>query len=309
VARASTAEFGGVMALPRITLVTPCLNAAATIDRTLASVAAQTYPNLEYIVRDGVSTDSTVAKILARSDLKISLASEADGGPSAALNKGFAGAVGEVFGYINADDELALGALAKVGAFFARERDVDVLTGGCKRVFADGSETITTPDARYVDLLAYRNHFEQPSTFWRAEVHRRAGLFDESYKLAFDWEWWNRLKRAGARFARIPDVLSLYHFSGENLTSRAGARTIEEMYRITKTYAPHGGRIADVYKFLFRTFDMRGFYDRPFAELGVARRLVFGAALAALYARYGRTPVNAYNWNWASKQIRGIKWH
>lgn len=297
------------MPLPRISLVTPCLNAAATIDRTLDSIEAQSYPNLEYIVRDGASADGTVKKIEARGALVASFVSEKDRGPSDALNKGFESAAGEVFCYLNADDEFASGALNAVGAYFAANPDVDVLTGGCKRVFADGTELITQPADDYVSILPYRNHFEQPSTFWRAAIHRRAGLFDESYKLAFDWEWWNRMKRAGARFARIPDVLSVYHFSGDNLTSRAGERTIDEMYRVTKTYAPRNGAIADVYKFLFKTFDMRGFYDKPFSQLGAPRQLMLGATLSALYALHGRAAVNAYNWNWASKQIRGIKWH
>lgn len=293
----------------RISLVTPCLNAVATIDRTLSSIAAQNYSNLDYIVRDAVSTDGTVEKIKARGALVSSLVSEKDNGPSEALNKGFANANGQIFCYLNADDEFAPGALDAVEAFFAANPEVDVLTGGCKRVFADGSEVITQPADDYVEILPYRNYFEQPSTFWRAAIHRRAGLLDESYKLAFDWEWWNRMKRAGAKFARIPDVLSIYHFSGDNLTSRAGERTIEEMYRVTKTYAPSNGAIADVYRFLFNTFDMRGFYDKPFAHLGAPRQLVLGATLSALYVLHGRTAVNAYNWNWVSKQIRGIKWH
>ncbi len=297
------------MPRPRISLVTPCLNAVATIDRTLNSIAAQNYPNFDYSVRDAASTDGTVEKIKARGALVSSFVSEKDNGPSDALNKGFAAASGDIFCYLNADDEFAPGALDAVGAFFAANPEVDVLTGGCKRVFADGSEVITQPADDYVSILPYRNHFEQPSTFWRAAIHRRAGLFDESYKLAFDWEWWNRLNRAGAKFARIPDVLSVYHFSGDNLTSRAGERTIDEMYRVTKSYAPRNGAIADVYKFLFSTFDMRGFYDKPFAQLGAPRQLVLGATLSILYALHGRTAVNAYNWNWASKQIRGLKWH
>lgn len=176
-------------------------------------------------------------------------------------------------------------------------------------MFADGSQLITEPSAEFVSALALRNALEQPSTFWRSTIHRRAGELDESFKLAFDWEWWNRLKVAGARFEAVSRILSTYYFSNDNLTSRAGLRVVEEMYRVTKAYGPRGGMLADVYRFLFEVFDMRGFYDWPFAQLSPGRRAVFGGTLACLYALFGREHVNAYNWNWASKQVRGVVWY
>lgn len=295
--------------LPKISVVTACLNAAASIDRTLNSVAAQSYPRLEYIVYDGASTDGTVERIRARGDLVSVFVSEPDKSPCEAINKGFRRASGDVLCYMNADDAFAPGALGKVAEFFTANPEIDVITGGCCRVFADGSESITQVPEDFVAMLPYRNHFEQPSTFWRAALHRRCGELDESYKLAFDWEWWNRMKAAGARFARTQDVLSVYYFSEGNLTSRAGQHAVDEMYRVTKSYAPKNGEIADVYKMLFEVFDMNGYYDRPFAELPPQRQIILGSALTALYAVYGRGAVNAYNWNWASKQIRGVTWY
>ncbi|MBL8548139.1 MAG: glycosyltransferase [Hyphomonadaceae bacterium] len=296
---------------PKISLITPCLNSEATIERTLVSIKRQNYPALEYIVYDGASKDGTV-DILRRYEavgLVTTLVSEPDKSPGDAINKGFARATGDIYCYLNADDAFEDGALEYVAEFFAANPDIDVLTGGCRRVFADSSETITAPPEDFLSTVALRNYFEQPSTFWRAEAHKRAGVFDESYKLAFDWEWWNRLNRSGAKFARTDKVFSVYYFSADNLTSTAGQRVIDEMYRVTKTYAPKNGEIADVYKMLFDVFDMNGFYDKPFAELPPQRQVVLGAALAALYAIYGREAINAYNWNWASKQIRGITWY
>ena len=110
-------------------------------------------------------------------------------------------------------------------------------------------------------------------------------------------------------FKRIPDVLSVYYFSDDNLTSRAGFRVIDEMYRVTKTYGPFKGYIADVHRFLFRVFDMHGYYDQPFSELPRLKRLIFGGVLWVLCKLFGRQLVNAYNWNWASKQVRGLVWY
>jgi len=293
----------------KISLVTPCLNAGKTIERTLLSIEAQRFPDLEYIICDGGSTDGTLAIIDQYRHIVTKVVSEKDKNVSNAVNKGFRHATGEILCYLNADDCFEPGALDRVARIFAERPEVDVITGGCRRVFADGSELITQVPENFLHFMSMRNAIEQPSTFWRASAHRRAGELDESFFLAFDWEWWNRLQASGARFLAIPDVLSTYYFTDDNLTSRAGQRVIDEMYRITRKYGPWQGRIADVYRFLFRVFDLRGFYDVPFRELPRGRQLVFAAMLTVLYGIFGRDLINAYNWNWASKQIRGITWY
>lgn len=297
------------MTLPRITLATPCLNAAATIERTLDSVRAQNYPNLDYIVLDGGSTDGTLDILARYADIIARVVSEKDKNIADALNKGFRDVTGDVFGYINADDTLAPGALDYVGAFFRDNPNIDVLTGGCRRVFADGSELTTTPPANFRDTMPMRNGLEQPSTFWRAAAHRKAGEFDDSYFLAFDWEWWNRLQSTGARFATTDRALSTYYFTNDNLTSRGGQRVIDEMERVTHAYARNGPALARAYRFIFNVYDMNGFYDVPFRQLPKLKQAALAAGLAPLYALYGRRAINAYNWNWASKQIRGRVWH
>lgn len=295
--------------LPRITLVTPSLNAEKTIERTLRSIEEQAYPNLQMICVDGNSSDGTPEIIERYRHMVSHVIREKDKNVADAVNKGFKLADGEIFCYLNADDALTHGALECVARIFMDNPDIDVVTGGCRRVFADGSELITQVPEHFLEVLSMRNDIEQPSTFWRAAVHRRLGELDESYQLAFDWEWWNRLHASGARFKRIPDVLSVYYFSEDNLTSRAGYRIIDEMYRVTKSYGPFRGYIANVYRFLFRAFDMHGFYDQPFHDLPLAKKLFFGGTLSLLYKLFGRQAVNSYNWNWASKQVRGLVWY
>jgi glycosyltransferase involved in cell wall biosynthesis len=290
-------------------LATPCLNAAATIERTLDSVRQQAYPNLEYLVLDGGSKDGTPAIVERYADIVTRIVSEKDKNIADALNKGFRTATGDVFAYINADDTLAPGALAFVDDFFRNNPGVDVLTGGCRRVFADGSEITTAPSPEFLDLMAMRNGVEQPSTFWRAAAHRKAGEFDDTYALSFDWEWWNRLQASGARFAATERPLSTYYFTDDNLTSRGGQRVIDEMERVTRTYAPNGPALARAYRFIFNVYDMHGFYDVPFRQLPRLKQALLAAGLAPLYALYGRRAINAYNWNWASKQIRGRVWY
>lgn len=290
-----------------ITLVTPCLNAAPTIARTLESIAQQNYPNLQYIVCDGGSSDGTLDILKEYEHMIDVLIVGKDKNVADALNKGFAEATGEIRGYLNADDCLVPGALQKVASIFRHAPDIDVVTGSCHRWFADGTDLITKVPDRYVDVMALRNDIEQPSTFWRREIQGRAGPFDDRFKLAFDWEYWNRLKSVGAKFHRTEKLLSVYYFTDTNLTSRAGATVIDEMYLITKKYA--GAEVADAYMQIFEQFDMKGYYDVPFQDLPPGQRQKLGRYLNALKEQFGENVVNSYNWNWASKQIRGVKWY
>jgi len=294
--------------MPRITLITPSFNSAATIERTLLSVERQNYPNLQYICIDGNSTDGTVAILNRYRHLIARIISEPDKNVADAVNKGFRLADGEIYCYLNSDDELADNALLTIVRYFADNPGVDVVTGSCRRVFEDKSEYITHVNELYREQMALRNPLEQPSTFWRARVHQEAGEFDESYYYAFDWEMWNRFKVLDARFMVVDEVLSVYHFSETNLTSRAGQKVIDEMFRITRTYGPCRGLIAYAYLLLFKLFDMKGYYD-DFSKLSFGKKCFFQAVYFPLCKIFGKGNIDAYNWNWASKQIRGMVWY
>lgn len=295
--------------LPKISIVTPCLNAEKTIARTIDSILAQDYPNLEYLVCDGGSTDRTVEIVRARLPAFGRLVSLSDRGISDALNRGFATATGDVVCYLNADDALAAGALLHVGRFFSGDPGADVLSGACLRVFADGSEYLHIPSIAQLATLPYRLPIDQPSTFWRSSVHRAAGRFDESFKLALDWDWWNRLRELGATFAMTDKTLSVYYFSDTNLTSNGGMNVIREMARITARYAPRGRLVTAAYWLIFWLFDMRGYYDVPRDSLPATRKYLFAGTIRFLAAIFGRDAIHAYNWNWASKQVRGKVWY
>lgn len=294
---------------PQITLITTALNAEKTLSRTLASVEAQNFENLQYVFVDGKSSDKTLTIAKEFSYLIDELISEKDNGAAEALNKGFLRATGRIIGFINADDELTLGALSRVAAYFENNPEIDVVTGNCRRVFADGSETVTRVPEHFLRDMPYRNGIEQPSTFWRSEIVEKSGLLDTSYKFAFDWEWWNRMRKNGARFGVIDEVLSVYHFSDDNLTSNGGLRVVEEMFRVTRMYGGKAGLVAYAYLVLFKFFDMHGYYDVSFSNLPAKKRMAFGFVRNLLCALFGKKIVYCYNWNWASKQIRGLVWY
>lgn len=294
--------------LPEISIVVPSFNALDTIERTLGSLIAQEYPRLQLIVMDGASTDGTQAVIERFAEYIDSYISEPDRSQSNALNKGFRLATGDCLGWLCADDELAPGALLEVGEFFERNLGIDVFTGGCYRVFPGGEDVTTSPTEDYVSSLYLKNTIEQPSTFWRRSVYERIGALNETMKYAFDWEYWCRMKAAGFEFARTEATLSVYHFSETNLTSTGGRAIVDEMYGIVRAFGPYGGRLAWAYRFLYRFFDLRGYYDgEGDGERGFGT-ILFHLVLRVLYVLYDRQSINTYNWNFASRQERGIGW-
>src|SRR6185436_555558 len=114
---------------PRISIVTPSFRQAHFIERTIRSVLEQGYPNLEYHVQDGGSTDGTVPILERYAPRLSSWASERDSGQSQAINRAFAKTSGDIMAWINSDDVLFPGALAYVADFFNRNPDVDVVYG------------------------------------------------------------------------------------------------------------------------------------------------------------------------------------
>ena len=122
----------------KVSLVTPCYNAVATIDETIRSVLDQEGVDLEYIVTDGGSTDGT-ADIIRRYESRLAWwVSERDRGQVDALNKGLARATGDVLGFLNGDDVLVPGALKTVCAAFAAQPKVELVHGGIEWIDLDG---------------------------------------------------------------------------------------------------------------------------------------------------------------------------
>lgn len=295
---------------PQITVVVPSFNAGATIERALKSLCMQKYPNLQIICVDGQSTDDTLAKIGQFSHAIFMVISEPDKNSADALNKGFRRATGEYWGWLCADDELAPGALFRFIDAFDQHPEADVVTGGCRRFYADGSEQITTPPVELQKVISMKNYIEQPSTLWKSALHKRAGALDISFNMAFDHELWCRFDRCGARFIAIRDVLSHYHFSEGNLTSLGGRRLAAEMYRITKKYGPYRGFTAYIYHLFYHVFDLKGYFDYDnVSKIASWKIVLFNTLLATIRTCFGSAIVENYNWNFASKQERGICWY
>jgi glycosyltransferase involved in cell wall biosynthesis len=184
--------------LPRISIVTPTLNQADHLEDTLSSVVAQGYPNLEYVVVDGDSTDDSVG-IIKRYEKDISLwISEPDGGHADALNKGFARTTGEIMGWLNSTDVYYPWTLETVADVFRDLPEVEWIEG-VQSYIDVGSHPKSVSELlcnRY-DLLAdLRPKIQQESVFWRRSLWERAGgRLDDTLRLACDYALWVKFSR------------------------------------------------------------------------------------------------------------------
>ncbi len=184
----------------RIALVTPVYNSGRYIEQTIRSVLAQSYPNLDYFIVDGGSTDNTL-EVIRKYEGEISgWVSEPDKGMYDAINKGFARTSGEIMGWISATDRLHIGGLSVVGSIFRDFMEVEWITAR-RTVFNEEGVMVRVDPlmrwSRYRFLLGASNrHIQQEATFWRRSLWERAGgQVDAAWRYASDFELWVRFFR------------------------------------------------------------------------------------------------------------------
>lgn len=207
---------------PLVTIVTPSYNQGKFIGRTIESVLNQTYPNIEYIIIDGNSTDNT-KEILNSYNNKFYWISELVMGQANAINKGFKLANGEILAYLNSDDVLMIDAVEKIVDYFLNHPDCDLVYG--KGNIIDENDKIIrqykTNGGSFERLLHDRS-ICQPATFWRKRISDLAGLFNEEIHYAMDYEYWFRVNRIGGSIHFFPEFLasSREHDSKNTLRDR-----------------------------------------------------------------------------------------
>ena len=180
--------------LPSMTIVTPSFNQARFLERTLRSVLEQGYPNLEYIVMDGGSTDGSVEIIRKYADRLTFWTSGPDPGQSAAINAGWRMATGDIIAWQNSDDVYLPGALHAIGEAFVEHPDAVLIYGLTQRIDADGTPLGTIGSAYNRRTLHY-SHQQIPltSAFFRRSAVEAAGLLDESLHYSMDLDLFLRL--------------------------------------------------------------------------------------------------------------------
>lgn len=205
---------------PTICITTPNLNQGTFIERTILSVVAQGYSNLEYTIQDGRSDDQSISVIQKYSPRLTRWRSEQDQGQSDAINRGFQDTQGEIMGYLNSDDVLLPGSLAYVAKYFQDHPDVDVLYGDRILINEFDEEVNRWILPNYdAQTIRWADYIPQETLFWRRRAWAAVGGIDSSFQFAMDWDLILRFRSAGLKFAHVPRYLGAFRITNAQKTS------------------------------------------------------------------------------------------
>ncbi|HEY3312576.1 MAG TPA: glycosyltransferase family 2 protein [Anaerolineales bacterium] len=226
--------------MPKISIITPTLNQADLIPFTIDSVLGQGYPNMEYIIIDGGSTDGTVEILKKYHDL-VKWISEKDKGQSDAINKGLKIASGDILAFLNSDDIYESGALEKVGKFFAEHPQAKWVTGKCYIIDRLGRRIrplITFYKNIWLYLHVSRalfvlNYISQPATFWRKEITKQIGYFNESLFYTLDYEYWLNMEKVSKLYF-LNSYLASFRCYADSKSGSTTCAQFEEQLRVAR---------------------------------------------------------------------------
>lgn len=202
--------------LPKISIITPSYQQGEYIEQTILSVIEQGYPNLEYIIIDGGSTDRSV-EIIKKYEKYLSYwVSEPDKGQYEAVQKGFDRSTGQLMAWLNADDMYHKGSLAIVAEIFDTFPQIEWLTGTPTCYDEQGRTVVVNPSPNYTryDYLQFEVPalVQQESTFWKRSLWQTAGSYiDQNCRFAADFELWMRFFRTHKPFV-VEALLGGYRF-------------------------------------------------------------------------------------------------
>lgn len=218
---------------PLISIVTPSFNQGEFIEETIRSILLQGYPNAEYIIIDGGSTDGTVNTIRRYARWLTRWTSERDDGQSDALNKGFSVATGNIVAWVNSDDLLTPGALHHVALRFLREKGPAVVCGSAEVRTRDLSTVLWTfdsPPTTTFDIFSYPEgrQIGQPSVFMSRQLLDFPEPLRRDLDYIMDFDLWLRLSQK-CQFLPITETLSWIRYHLDAKTYRQPYRVFEEL--------------------------------------------------------------------------------
>lgn len=222
---------------PLVTVVTPSFNQGRFIRNTIDSVLSQSYPNVEYLVMDGGSTDDTLDILRSYGD-RITWISEKDRGQSHAINKGFERARGEIVAWLNSDDVYEPGAIETAVAHFTAHPEAALVYGHGSIIDEAGEKVKPFEPTRPYDLwqLAYYwDYIMQPTTFFRKDALMRVGLLREELNWCMDWDLWIRFF-LNEKVGFIEKELACSREYGETKTSTGGRARLREIRDMMRGY-------------------------------------------------------------------------
>lgn len=241
----------------KISIVTVSFNQHAYLKEAIDSVLDQGYPDLEYIVVDPGSTDGSRELIRSYGSRITKTLMEPDGGAADGLNKGFALANGDVYGFLNSDDLLMPGSLQKVGDFFQENPECDLVMGNGQKIDGEGKKIaqIKARDFTVRRHLHGGTRWLQQSTFFRRKAFLRSPKFNVQNRTCWDGELFVKMANQGARVGYIDSDLSTFRIHEASIS---GSGRMWDMYqndvrRIFREIEGRDWRLTDeLWKFTYR---------------------------------------------------------
>ncbi len=218
---------------PLVSIITPSFNQALYLEETICSVLSQDYPNIEYLIIDGGSTDGSLEIIKRYSNRLSGWVSEPDKGQTDALNKGFERAQGEIFAWLNSDDTYLPGAISQAVNYLMNHPDAGMVYGNAHLIDEKGDKIGEFP-ARQTNYKLLRKghvHIPQQSSFFRASLWNWLGPLDPSFYFAMDYDLWVRIARE-SELHYIPAIWANFRLHSGGKSIIADDRCWPEMLRV-----------------------------------------------------------------------------
>lgn len=208
---------------PKISIVTPSYNQGQFLEETILCVLNQDYPNLEYMIIDGGSTDNSVEIIKKYEDRLAYWVSEPDKGQSEAINKGFHRATGEIFHWLNSDDVLVPGALQVVAEYFLEHPHIGCVIGDIETIDENSRFLFLRKAIPFHFRTALYGAYSvpQPSTLFTKEAWLKTGDVDVSLQYQMDSEYFLRMAKAGVKFDLLRKPVARFRL-------HTGSKTVSE---------------------------------------------------------------------------------
>lgn len=226
------------MHYPKISIVTPSYNQAQFLERTILSVINQNYPNLEYIIIDGGSTDVSVDIIKKYEKHLAYWVSEKDSGQSEAINKGLKKATGEIYAYLNSDDLLEKNTLERIAQLFFTNNKIDLIYANAKIININNKLSgfcIALPFS-LKEHMAGVFAIPQQSAFWKKEVFEKIGGFNTENHTCMDGEFFAKASQLGFKFAYFDEIWSSFRIHSNSKTGVKDKKLIKSYYKSQKKY-------------------------------------------------------------------------
>jgi len=217
---------------PKISIVTPSYNQAQFLEKTILSVLNQNYPNLEYIIVDGGSTDDSLEIIKKYEKYLTYWISEKDNGQADATNKGFQKSSGEILAWLNADDLYLQGTLFKVKDNFQKYRENNFIYG--HSLLIDKKDNImracyTVPQTYHSYIYDRGGNIFQGTVFWKRDIFYKYGGLDSKLYFALEYKLFDNFFKY-ERGVFLNDILAAYRIHKESKSSTVDSKVIVEEF-------------------------------------------------------------------------------